>query len=188
MHWSAGLFGYFPTYQLGNVDLGADLGARGARARRPRRAVRARRVRRRCASGCASRSTATAADTRRRSCCAASPAPDIDPEPYLEVPPREVRVRVCVIGAGAIGSLLAAHLAKVADVLVLTRREDHARALNDHGLRVSGRHDFTARVTAACRSARAARLRPRHHRDEGDRARSGGRSRCRGPIRRARRS
>jgi 2-dehydropantoate 2-reductase len=58
-------------------------------------------------------------------------------------------VRVCVVGAGSIGSLFAAHLATVADVVVLTRREEHARALNEQGLRVSGRHDFTARVTAA---------------------------------------
>jgi 2-dehydropantoate 2-reductase len=58
-------------------------------------------------------------------------------------------VRVCVVGAGSIGSLFAAHLARVADVSVLTRRDDHARALNEHGLRVSGRHDFTVRVTAA---------------------------------------
>lgn len=58
-------------------------------------------------------------------------------------------MRVCVIGAGAIGSLFAAHLAKVADVLVLTRRKEHAQDLNDRGLQVSGRHDFTARVTAA---------------------------------------
>jgi 2-dehydropantoate 2-reductase len=58
-------------------------------------------------------------------------------------------VRICVVGAGSIGSLFAAHLATVADVCVLTRRADHARALNEEGLRVSGRHDFTARVTAA---------------------------------------
>jgi 2-dehydropantoate 2-reductase len=58
-------------------------------------------------------------------------------------------VRICVIGVGAIGSLFAAHLSKVADVLVLTRREEHARELNDRGLKVSGGHDFTARVTAA---------------------------------------
>jgi 2-dehydropantoate 2-reductase len=58
-------------------------------------------------------------------------------------------VRVCVIGAGAIGSLFAAHLSNVAEVLVLTRRQEHARALNEHGLRVTGRHAFTARVTAA---------------------------------------
>ena len=58
-------------------------------------------------------------------------------------------MRVCVVGAGAIGSLFAAHLARVTDVLVLTRREEHAGALNAAGLRVTGRHDFTARVTAA---------------------------------------
>ena len=59
---------------------------------------------------------------------------------------------VCVVGAGSIGSLFAAHLATVTDVVVLTRREDHARALNDQGLRVTGRHDFTARVTATADS------------------------------------
>jgi 2-dehydropantoate 2-reductase len=57
--------------------------------------------------------------------------------------------RVCVAGAGTIGSLFAAFLARVADVSVLTRREDHARALNADGLRVSGRADFTAQVHAA---------------------------------------
>ena len=35
------------------------------------------------------------------------------------------------------------------DASVLCRREEHAAALNEHGLRVSGRHDFTARVRAA---------------------------------------
>src|SRR5689334_3260697 len=66
-----------------------------------------------------------------------------------ELSPDEVRVRVCVVGAGSIGSLFAAHIATVTDVLVLTRRADHAQALNEHGLQVTGRHDFTARVTAA---------------------------------------
>jgi 2-dehydropantoate 2-reductase len=56
---------------------------------------------------------------------------------------------VCVAGAGTIGSLLAAHLARVTDVSVLVRRREHAEALNRDGLRVSGRADFTARVTAA---------------------------------------
>jgi 2-dehydropantoate 2-reductase len=60
-----------------------------------------------------------------------------------------VIARTCVVGAGAIGSLYAAHLATVADSCVLTRRNDHADALNEHGLLVSGRHDFTARITAA---------------------------------------
>jgi 2-dehydropantoate 2-reductase len=44
-------------------------------------------------------------------------------------------MRVCVAGAGTIGSLLAGHLGRVADVSVLVRREEHA--------------DFTSRVTAA---------------------------------------
>jgi 2-dehydropantoate 2-reductase len=57
--------------------------------------------------------------------------------------------RICVAGAGTIGSLLAAHLARAADVSVLTRRDDHARALNEQGLRVSGRAEFTARVSAS---------------------------------------
>jgi 2-dehydropantoate 2-reductase len=58
-------------------------------------------------------------------------------------------MNVCVAGAGTIGSLLAAHLGRVTDVSVLVRREEHAQALNRDGLRVSGRADFTARVTAA---------------------------------------
>jgi 2-dehydropantoate 2-reductase len=55
---------------------------------------------------------------------------------------------VCIAGAGVIGSLFAGHLARVCEVSVLTRREEHARALVEHGLRVSGRADFTANVTA----------------------------------------
>jgi 2-dehydropantoate 2-reductase len=56
--------------------------------------------------------------------------------------------RVCVIGAGVIGSLFAGHLAQVADVSVLTRRREHADALNRDGLRVTGRSDLHADVTA----------------------------------------
>jgi 2-dehydropantoate 2-reductase len=56
--------------------------------------------------------------------------------------------RVCVIGAGAIGSLFAGHLAAVADVSVLTRRAEHAEALNREGLRISGRSERLARVFA----------------------------------------
>jgi ketopantoate reductase len=55
-----------------------------------------------------------------------------------------VAEKVVVAGAGSIGSLLAGHLARVADVTVLTRREEHATALRENGLRVSGRHDFVA--------------------------------------------
>ena len=56
--------------------------------------------------------------------------------------------KVCIIGCGAIGSLYAAHLARVAEVWTLVRREDHARALNREGLRVSGGHNFSASLKA----------------------------------------
>jgi 2-dehydropantoate 2-reductase len=48
-----------------------------------------------------------------------------------------------------IGSLFAGHLGRVSDVSVLCRREEHSRALNEQGLRVSGRNDFVTRVRAA---------------------------------------
>jgi 2-dehydropantoate 2-reductase len=56
--------------------------------------------------------------------------------------------RVCIVGAGVIGSLFAGHLARVCEVSVLTRRREHADALNAQGLRVSGKSDRHARVTA----------------------------------------
>jgi len=64
--------------------------------------------------------------------------------------------RVCIVGAGVIGSLFAGHLAQVCDVSVLTRRREHAKALNGNGLRVSGKHDRHARVTATADPAELA--------------------------------
>jgi 2-dehydropantoate 2-reductase len=57
--------------------------------------------------------------------------------------------RVCIIGCGAIGSLYAAHLARVAEVWAFVRREDHARVLNRDGLRVTGNHNFHASLKAS---------------------------------------
>ncbi len=56
--------------------------------------------------------------------------------------------RVCIIGCGAIGSLYAAHMARVSEVWVLTRRKEHAEALNREGLQVSGTHNFRAKLRA----------------------------------------
>jgi 2-dehydropantoate 2-reductase len=67
--------------------------------------------------------------------------------------PAEPLHRVCVIGAGAIGSLLAAHLSQVCEVWVLTRRLEHADALRSDGLRVSGKGDFLGRVHATADAA-----------------------------------
>jgi 2-dehydropantoate 2-reductase len=61
--------------------------------------------------------------------------------------------RVCIVGCGAIGSLYAAHLARVADVWALVRRDDHALALNRDGLRVTGKHEFHVSLKATTRAA-----------------------------------
>jgi 2-dehydropantoate 2-reductase len=60
--------------------------------------------------------------------------------------------RVCVIGCGAIGSLYAAHLARVAEVWGFVRRQGHADALNREGLRVSGGHEFHVTLKATTRA------------------------------------
>jgi 2-dehydropantoate 2-reductase len=57
--------------------------------------------------------------------------------------------RVCIVGAGVIGSLFAGHLAQVCDVSVLTRRQEHADALNREGLEISGKSERHARVLAS---------------------------------------
>ena len=56
--------------------------------------------------------------------------------------------RVCIVGCGAIGSLYAAHLARVVEVWAFVRRPEHAETLNDEGLRVSGKHDFQVSLRA----------------------------------------
>jgi 2-dehydropantoate 2-reductase len=60
--------------------------------------------------------------------------------------------RVCIAGAGVIGSLFAGYLARVAEVTALVRREEHAATLRDEGLRVSGRGDFTVELAGAATS------------------------------------
>jgi 2-dehydropantoate 2-reductase len=60
---------------------------------------------------------------------------------------------VCVVGAGAIGSLFTGHLGSVVDTKVLVRREQHADELNRLGLKVSGKSRLHARVTASTEPA-----------------------------------
>lgn len=57
--------------------------------------------------------------------------------------------RVCIVGAGTIGSLFAGHLGPIIDTTVLTRREEHAKALNDEGLRVSGKSNLHSDILAS---------------------------------------
>jgi 2-dehydropantoate 2-reductase len=58
--------------------------------------------------------------------------------------------RICVVGAGAIGGLFAAHLAQVPDldVWVFDSSAEHVAAINADGLRITGHVELTARVQA----------------------------------------
>jgi 2-dehydropantoate 2-reductase len=64
--------------------------------------------------------------------------------------------RVCVVGAGVIGSLYAGHLAQVAEVSMLTRRHEQAAALVERGLRISGKSDRKVAVAATADPAELA--------------------------------
>ena len=56
---------------------------------------------------------------------------------------------ITIYGAGAIGGLTGACLARAGeDVLLVDKVADHVEAMNRHGLRVSGGADFTAKVRA----------------------------------------
>lgn len=56
---------------------------------------------------------------------------------------------VCIVGAGAIGSLFTGHLGSTVETKVLVRRREHADELNRQGLRVSGKSELHAAVRAS---------------------------------------
>ena len=58
--------------------------------------------------------------------------------------------RICIVGAGAIGGLFAAHLAQLPDVEVwaFDASAERVAAINANGLRVTGHAELTARVQA----------------------------------------
>ncbi|HEV2271596.1 MAG TPA: 2-dehydropantoate 2-reductase [Steroidobacteraceae bacterium] len=56
------------------------------------------------------------------------------------------RAEFAILGAGAIGSILAAHLARAGHTVTVIARGDRARAVERDGLRVKGLADFSARV------------------------------------------
>jgi 2-dehydropantoate 2-reductase len=59
-------------------------------------------------------------------------------------------VKICIVGCGAMGSILGAHLAQLADVEVYAYDvwQEYTRTINARGLRISGVADFTARLHA----------------------------------------
>jgi 2-dehydropantoate 2-reductase len=59
-------------------------------------------------------------------------------------------LKVCIVGCGAVGSLFAAHLAQKGETEVWAYDvwKDHVEAIRNHGLRISGAADFTAKLNA----------------------------------------
>lgn len=59
-------------------------------------------------------------------------------------------MKVCIVGCGAIGSLFAAHLARLDDVEVwaFDPNAEHVKAINEKGLRLTGLADIVAKVNA----------------------------------------
>ncbi len=64
-------------------------------------------------------------------------------------------MRICVVGCGAVGSLFAAHLAKLdgVEVWAFDVNKAHVDAMNRSGLKLSGAADFTAKLHAAADAA-----------------------------------
>ncbi len=55
---------------------------------------------------------------------------------------------VCIVGAGAIGSLFTGHLGSIVEAKALVRRRDHSDGLNRNGLQVSGKSSLRTTVQA----------------------------------------
>jgi len=61
-----------------------------------------------------------------------------------------MKVKICIVGCGAIGSIFGAHLARLEDVEVhgYDVSKEQTRAIAERGLRISGAADFTTRLHA----------------------------------------
>jgi 2-dehydropantoate 2-reductase len=73
--------------------------------------------------------------------------------------PMNERRQILVVGAGAIGGLYAACLAKVADLTVLDTNPAHIDAIQRHGLALSGRTESVTRLAAFASAAEMRRSR-----------------------------
>jgi len=59
-------------------------------------------------------------------------------------------MRICIIGCGGMGSIFAAHLARVdtLEVFAYDVWKEHVKAINENGLRVTGEANFTVEIEA----------------------------------------
>src|SRR5215472_7257544 len=61
-----------------------------------------------------------------------------------------LRMRICMVGCGAVGSLFAAHLARAgeAEIWVYDVWKEHTDTVRKNGLKLSGAEEFTVRLNA----------------------------------------
>ena len=57
-------------------------------------------------------------------------------------------MRVVILGAGGVGSVIAGHLARIGRDVVMIARPGHAQAVQENGLQLTGLSDFRVKVTA----------------------------------------
>jgi 2-dehydropantoate 2-reductase len=64
-------------------------------------------------------------------------------------------VKICIVGCGALGSVIAAHLARLqdAEIYAYDVSVSHVRAIRDRGLLISGAADFSVRLQATSEAA-----------------------------------
>jgi 2-dehydropantoate 2-reductase len=60
-------------------------------------------------------------------------------------------MKIVILGAGALGSLLGAHLARAGEEITLIAHEARAKAIQEQGIRVTGLTEFTVPVPATSR-------------------------------------
>jgi 2-dehydropantoate 2-reductase len=62
-------------------------------------------------------------------------------------------MKICIVGCGALGSVIAGHLARLGDVEVhaYDTSEEHTRAIRERGLQISGAAEFTVKFHATSR-------------------------------------
>jgi 2-dehydropantoate 2-reductase len=62
-------------------------------------------------------------------------------------------MKICIVGCGALGSVIAGHLARLGDVEVhaYDTSEEHSRAIRERGLQISGAAEFAVKFHATTR-------------------------------------
>src|SRR5215468_11502286 len=67
--------------------------------------------------------------------------------PSLPSPEEYVAMKIVILGAGALGTVLSAHLARAGEDVTLLARGNRAAFLQEHGATITGLVDFTVPLT-----------------------------------------